>query len=294
MFPEKFAALQYLYTRGHVEEMLVSLSRSRAFKPQGGKTNSEFFITLDQRFLMKQLKQAELRHFAEFGPHYFSHISRVYGNLERHGEHDVAPPCGSVLSKIFGVFSVHVKQTKRFSETPAEVRYYALMENVFFSHQADVTYDLKGSQRNRTAVGGSSVLLDQDFASTLRDGAFFYCTNDMKSLLMDSLTGDAHLLATSSIMDYSLVAALSKETRQISLGVIDYLHPYTGAKVIESKVKAGIDTVLGHAGRDPTIIDPASYRIRFTRRLGGYFCGVPDKTFAARRAMAKEKYRGKK
>ncbi|RNF17296.1 putative phosphatidylinositol (3,5) kinase [Trypanosoma conorhini] len=295
MFPEQFAALQYLYTGGRTEEMMFSLSRTRAFKPQGGKTKSDFFITLDQRFLMKQLKQAELKHFAEFGPHYFSHMAHMYGRLERRGEHDAdavaAAPPGSVLSKIFGVFSIHVKRTRRFLETPAEVRYYALMENVFFARRADVMYDLKGSQRNRTAVEGSSVLLDQDLVGTLQKGVFFYCTNDAKSLLMDSLTSDVQLLAAASIMDYSLVAALSEADRQLSLGVIDYLHPYTGAKVLESKVKAGIDTVLGHAGRDPTIIDPASYRMRFTRRLGGYFCGVPDKGFAARRAMAKDNRR---
>ncbi|ESS64339.1 phosphatidylinositol (3,5) kinase [Trypanosoma cruzi Dm28c] len=291
MFPEQFAALQYIYTGGRVDDMLFSLSRSRAIKPQGGKTKSEFFITLDERFLMKQIKQAELKHFAEFGPKYFSYMSHMYGKAENHGKHDATSYCSSVLCKIFGVFSIHVKREKRFLDTPAEIRYFALMENVFFSRRADITYDLKGSQRNRTAVEGSSVLLDQDLVNTLRKGAFFYCTNDVKSILMDSLTADAHLLSTSSIMDYSLIAALNEDSRQLCLGVIDYLHPYTGVKVIESKVKAGIDTVLGHAGRDPTIIDPVSYRIRFARWLEGCFCGVPDKSFAVRRAMAKENRR---
>ncbi|KEG13588.1 putative phosphatidylinositol (3,5) kinase [Trypanosoma grayi] len=291
MFPEQFAALRYMYTEGRVHELAPSLSRCRAFKPQGGKTKSCFFATLDDRFVMKQLKQAELKHFAEFGQNYFLHMCQMYTNIKSTTGDNTNVPFGTILGKVFGVFSVHIKRQKRCLDIPAEIRYYALMENVFYSRQVGITYDLKGSQRNRTAQEGSSVLLDQDLVATFRQGSFFYCRNEAKSLLMDQLTYDAHLLSTSSIMDYSLVAGLNHGSAQLYLGIIDYLHPYTGAKVIESKVKAGIETVLGHPGRDPTIIDPVSYRVRFAKRMNECFCGVPEKTFAVKRLMAKKKKR---
>ncbi|KAH9593036.1 Phosphatidylinositol-4-phosphate 5-kinase [Trypanosoma melophagium] len=297
MFPEQFAALQYLYTKGRSSELVFSLSRCRPLKTEGGKSKSEFFISLDGRFLMKQVKSAEVKHFAEFGPNYFSHLSQIYDKEEENNSFfEDIKPFGGVLAKIFGLFSLHIKRKKRFSETPSEIRYFVLMENIFYSRQINVTYDLKGSQRNRNAAEGSSVLLDQNLVNKLRIGEFFYCRNEVKSLIMERLTSEAHMLSTCSIMDYSLLVGLNTEKQKLYLGIVDYLHPYSGAKVIESKVKAGIDTVLGHAGRDPTIIDPVSYRVRFARWVGDCLCGVPEKTLPLRRAWArkKQKFNGNK
>lgn len=280
MFPTHFAALQYLYTEGKVDELMLSLSRCRAFKPQGGKTNSDFFITLDGRFLLKQIKQAELLHFAEFGPRYFTQLRKVYSRAIRSGVRVGSVPFGCSLGKVLGLFSLHVKGRKRLSDSSTEARFFVVMESVFYSRQPDVMYDLKGSQRNRVAREGSVVLLDQDLAKILCRGSFFFCSGETKNLFMDSITCDAHLLATSSIMDYSLIVGVDHTTRQLYVGIIDYLHPYTGAKAIESKVKAGLETVLGGQGRDPTIIDPPSYRERFTRWLGDCVFSVPTKRLA--------------
>ncbi|KAH8619139.1 putative FYVE zinc finger TCP 1 cpn60 chaperonin family Phosphatidylinositol 4 phosphate 5 Kinase [Trypanosoma vivax] len=277
MFPVQFAALHYLYTDGRVGEFLRSLSRCRALKPQGGKTQSDFYETLDGRFLLKQIKQTELVHFAQFGPKYFNQIHRAYRHARNCKSFERGPSFSCVLGKILGVFSLHIKCRKRFADNQGEVQYFVLIENIFYARQMHVVYDLKGSQRNRTAPEGSSVLLDQDLATGMRKGAFFFCSSNAKRLLMERITCDAHLLTTCAIMDYSLIVGVNHSRRELYVGIIDYLHPYTGAKAIESKVKAGLETVLGVPGRDPTIIDPVSYRVRFTRWMSECFCGVPRK-----------------
>jgi hypothetical protein len=186
---------------------------------------------------------------------------------------DEVPP--SALSKIFGVFSISFKKT-RGPFAQSEVRYYMLTENIMYRRPVELSYDLKGSQLNRHAAEGSNVLLDQDLVRETKKGFFFYCRESSRARVVDALTNDAQRLCAASIMDYSAIVSVDKRSETLAFGVIDYLHPYTGAKVLESKVKGGIENMFGQ-GRDPTIIDPHHYKQRFLRWMDSYLCGVPDK-----------------
>jgi hypothetical protein len=302
LFPHQFAALRFLFTasNGGIDEMLLSLSRCTRFNSEGGKTKSDFFVTGDKRYMLKQIKHTELKHFFAFGPSYFQHMARFFASSPAGGGGS-SSPCGaasrtsSVLVKIFGIFSIQVK--KKRSALGGNIKYYMLMENLLQNHHVDQLYDLKGSQRNRTAAEGSSVLLDQDLVRENKCGKFFFITEEARSWVTDTLAADATLLASSDIMDYSLIVGITRHSKreQVVMGIIDFLHPYTGAKILESNMKRGLDVVFGPANgaRDPTVIEPQLYKERFLRWMSAYFCEVPDKVSQLRRlASAQQKKRG--
>ena len=294
LFPHQFAALRFLYGKssGGIEELLLSLTRCTRFKTDGGKTKSDFFVTMDKRYMLKQIKHRELKHFFAFGPSYFQHMARFFSSgIGRSGVGGPSEKSLSLLVKIFGIFSIQHK--KRRSALGGDIKYYMLMENLLYNRHVDLMYDLKGSQRNRTAAEGSTVMLDQDLVRETKRGHFFFCSEEDRSWVTDTLASDASLLAACDIMDYSLIVGVEHHSRRESLvvGIIDFLHPYTGTKIIESNVKKGLDVMFGPAGgRDPTIIEPAQYRERFLRWMNAYFCDVPDKRSQIRRlASAQQK-----
>ncbi|CUG63963.1 phosphatidylinositol-4-phosphate 5-kinase, putative [Bodo saltans] len=347
MFPHQFAAMRYLYARDLFaressdeysssapqgsngsaatlteDGIISSLLRCKLYNAQGGKSGAGFFITQDERLMLKKIKLTELRHFVQFAPQYFEHMVQLCmhvqhqkraqmrrpasactseggeGDMHAHDDQaasggddpsgeptdcslgdyssfstDEVPP--SALSKIFGVFSISFKKT-RGPFAQSEVRYYMLTENIMYRRPVELSYDLKGSQLNRHAAEGSHVLLDQDLVRETKKGFFFYCRESSRARVVDALTNDAQRLCAASIMDYSAIVSVDKRSETLAFGVIDYLHPYTGAKVLESKVKGGIENMFGQ-GRDPTIIDPHHYKQRFLRWMDSYLCGVPDK-----------------
>ncbi len=65
------------------------------WEPRGGKSNSFFAKTRDDRFIVKQLSLAERKSFQEIAPKYFAYLARAM--------RDNQPTC---LAKITGVFTV--------------------------------------------------------------------------------------------------------------------------------------------------------------------------------------------
>lgn len=65
------------------------------WEPRGGKSNSFFAKTRDDRFIVKQLSAAERKSFQELAPNFFGYLGRAM----RRGQ----PTC---LAKIMGVFTV--------------------------------------------------------------------------------------------------------------------------------------------------------------------------------------------
>ncbi|CCW60985.1 unnamed protein product [Phytomonas sp. EM1] len=294
-FPEPFAALQYMFFQSAPEKSLLrSLARCSVECMQGGKSSAKFYRTWDG-LLLKRIKWMEMKHFLlTWGPEYFRHMARCFAcqssENAKTGEEGSSeqPPnaAGVLLAKALGLYAIQITRRSSCQEgsctsTVGETQYYVLMENLTLRTgvHVDLAFDLKGSQRNRTAPEGSSVKLDGDLVDQIRRGHFLFCSSAQKHLMMKSLCRDTQLLSSSGIMDYSLLVALDSSRGEILLGLIDFLHPYTGAKLLESRVKSGIDTVLGYTGRDPTIIGPPDYKERFLRFINVYFCGIPDKRF---------------
>jgi hypothetical protein len=65
------------------------------WEPRGGKSNSFFAKTRDDRFIVKQLSPAERKSFQEIAPNYFAYLARAMRNKQ--------PTC---LAKIMGVYTV--------------------------------------------------------------------------------------------------------------------------------------------------------------------------------------------
>jgi hypothetical protein len=79
---------------------------ARRWEPRGGKSNSFFAKTRDDRFIVKQLSPAERRSFQELAPAYFGHLARAM----RGGR----PTC---LAKIMGVYTVRARPRLKLLET---------------------------------------------------------------------------------------------------------------------------------------------------------------------------------
>lgn len=345
LFPVQFAALQQLYTDGDIDSLLAALRNTSVYRPQGGKTNTTFYVTADGRYLLKQIKQHELRHFAAWAGHYFAYMAELYAAD--------GPAARSLLAKSLGLFAVQEMAAQRttsalsgstprssfrasssvpsssslLASSPSSphsrgafvgfettemaaaqpsapqytaaggVQYFVLMETTAgrdalpaiavgprstedsSAGSPVIAFDLKGSQRNRTAPADSTVKLDGDFLGEwVHQGRLFFCTRAEKRLFISRLSRDVRLLRRANIMDYSLFVLLRTPSGSdpfLEASIIDYLHPFTGAKLLESKMKSGLDTVLGYAGRDPTIVDPDAYAERFLRWMNCYLCSVP-------------------
>lgn len=74
---------------------IASLSRCRNWDAKGGKSKSFFAKTLDDRFIIKEIKRTEFDSFMKFAPNYFEYMTQCYelGNQ-------------TCLAKILGIYQV--------------------------------------------------------------------------------------------------------------------------------------------------------------------------------------------
>ncbi|OEL18132.1 1-phosphatidylinositol-3-phosphate 5-kinase FAB1B, partial [Dichanthelium oligosanthes] len=112
---------------------ISSISRCKHWSAQGGKSKVFFAKSMDDRFIIKQIKKTEFDSFLKFGLEYFKHfgVSQVSSN----------PTC---LAKILGIYQV--KETRNGKETRAN---FMVMENLLFGHNILRRYDLKGALFSR-------------------------------------------------------------------------------------------------------------------------------------------------
>lgn len=76
-------------------DYISSLSRSKKWDAQGGKSGVLFAKTLDDRFIVKQVKKTELNSFLMYAPEYFKHIF-----------HSLSSGSQTCLAKILGIYQV--------------------------------------------------------------------------------------------------------------------------------------------------------------------------------------------
>ena len=72
---------------------ITSLSRCKKWDAQGGKSKAFFAKTVDDRFIIKQIKRTEFESFIKFAPDYFKH---VYHSLDTGSQ--------TCLAKILGIY----------------------------------------------------------------------------------------------------------------------------------------------------------------------------------------------
>ncbi|KAK1551915.1 hypothetical protein Q3G72_007192 [Acer saccharum] len=261
-FAKQFDSLRKKCCSSDVD-FVRSLSRSRRWSAQGGKSNVFFAKSLDERFIIKQVKKTELDSFEEFAPEYFKYLTDSLSSR--------SPTC---LAKVLGIYQVSVKHMKGGKETKMDLM---VMENLFFGRSISRVYDLKGSARSRyntDTTGTNKVLLDMNLLENLRTEPIFLGSKAKRSLER-AIWNDTSFLASVDVMDYSLLVGVDDERKELVLGIIDFMRQYTWDKHLETWVKAS-GILGGPKNASPTIVSPKQYKKRFRKAMTSYFLTVPD------------------
>lgn len=238
---------------------ISSLSRSKKWDAQGGKSKAFFAKTLDDRFIIKQVNRTEIDSFLKFAPEYFRHIS-----------YSISSGSQTCLAKILGVYQV--RQTRGGKEVKIDVM---VMENLLFGRNFTRIYDLKGAVFSRYISDPDEpekVLLDQNFVEDMRISPM-YIAGRNKHLFQRAIWNDTSFLTSINVMDYSLLVGVDKQRRELVFGIIDYLRQYTWDKQLETWVKSSLVVPKNSL---PTVISPKEYKKRFRKFMSKYFLTVPD------------------
>ncbi|PVH36084.1 hypothetical protein PAHAL_7G350200 [Panicum hallii] len=238
---------------------ITSLSRCKKWDAQGGKSKAFFAKTVDDRFIIKQIKRTEFESFIKFAPDYFKH---VYHSLDTGSQ--------TCLAKILGIYQV--KQIRHGKEIKMDLM---VMENILFGHNVSRTYDLKGAVFSRHVSDSNdhdTVYLDQNFVDDMRISPI-YIGGRTKHLLQRAIWNDTAFLTSINVMDYSLLVGVDKQKHELVFGIIDYLRQYTWDKQLETWVKTSL---VVPKNESPTVISPREYKKRFRKFMSRYFLTVPD------------------
>lgn len=242
-------------------DFIASLSRCRIWDAKGGKSKSLFAKTIDDRFIIKEIKKTEYDSFEKFAPHYFKYMNESFdlGNQ-------------TCLAKVLGIYQVTIRHPKSGKEIRHDLM---VMENLTFGRKITRQYDLKGALHarfNSAADSSGDVLLDQNFVNDM-NSCPLYVSNTAKRLLQRAVWNDTAFLYSINVMDYSLLLGVDTERRELVCGIIDYLRQYTWDKQLETWVKSSLvvpKNVL------PTVISPKEYKKRFRKFMSTHFLSVPD------------------
>ncbi|ORX50150.1 hypothetical protein DM01DRAFT_1308441 [Hesseltinella vesiculosa] len=259
-YAEQFDALRR--QSGCDDSFVLSLANCVKWDPVGGKSGSAFLKTKDDRFLMKQMSRFELDAFLDFAPAYFQYLSKAF-----------FMELPTVLAKIFGFYSIGYKNSSTGNSMRMDV---LVMENLFYQRNIKMLFDLKGSMRNRHVESTGKqdeVLLDENLVELIFQSPLFIRSH-AKDLLRSSLHNDTLFLSNHNVMDYSLLVGIDEEREELVVGIVDFIRTFTWDKKLESWVKDSV--FLGGGGKEPTIVSPRQYRLRFKAAMERYFLMVPD------------------
>lgn len=113
--------------------MLGNLDTMREIA-SAGKSGSIFYLTHDKKFFVKTISKSEHEHAFECLKDYYDHLNRNPNTL---------------ICKITNLYKIETYLAGR-----ERVMYVCIMKNVFSELEPDITYDLKGSKKGRTARKG--------------------------------------------------------------------------------------------------------------------------------------------
>ncbi|XP_020573339.1 1-phosphatidylinositol-3-phosphate 5-kinase FAB1A-like [Phalaenopsis equestris] len=238
---------------------ISSLNRCKKWDAQGGKSKVFFAKTMDDRFIIKQIKKTELDSFLKFGPQYFKYL---FFSLDSGNQ--------TCLAKILGIYQV--RQFRNGKEVKTDLM---VMENLLFGRNISCKYDLKGAIFSRyisNANDSDKILLDGNFIEDMRMSPI-YVGKKTKHLLQRAIWNDTFFLTSINVMDYSLLVGVDREHRELVFGIIDYVRQYTWDKQLETWVKASLVVPKNAL---PTVISPKEYKKRFRKFMSKYFLTVPD------------------
>ena len=283
-YPKQFEVLRILYYASYFE-FLHSIMKSQKWSSvTGGKSKAHFFKSWDEKYDVKCLDENEFKMFIGSCFHYFVHNNKYFFHK-----------MPSSLVKVLGAYEIIIKSTKK------NKYYCVIMENLnYLLNPKDyniVTYDLKGSSKNRYVKEKEKgrVLMDTNFLEDFW-GEPLSLDEKIYTLLLYSISNDAKICKTMGVIDYSLLCIIvepkneenNKEEKDIDnenkiifeknnneekikyvrLGVLDYFRKYTWDKQLENLGKTIINNF-----NSPTVVNPKIYEERFFKQLGSYFIG---------------------
>ena len=244
-FPANFEILRQKY-KISLEYFIHSLSSAMPLSTTGGKTGSAFFVTTDQKYVIKEIAGPEFKHFKKFGLDFINYM------LENSTENSQ-----SLICRIYGFFKVNKSK-------------FVVMENLsyFVGNPTNriFRYDLKGSERNRFArnVRVDQTLMDTNFLID-RNGDPVSLNVAKEKCFWETLKRDSLFLSQHNIIDYSLFVVLDATDEVCYVKIIDYLRDYDWLKLAEDEIKKLTGKNI------PTITKPADYRTRFLANSKKYF-----------------------
>lgn len=187
-----------------------------------GKSGSFFYLTNDDRYMIKTIKKAEVKVLLRMLPAYYSHV-RSYEN--------------TLVTKFYGLHCV-----KLTGPNQKKVR-FVIMGNLFRTQYAiHRRFDLKGSSHGRTTAKPESEI---EPTTTLKDLDLNYIFRLQKVWFQDfcrQVDKDCELLEQERIMDYSLLIGL--HFRDASYRVA--MTPMTPPRTSGVRTPTGLHTPTGN------------------------------------------------
>ena len=158
-----------------------------------GKSGSFFFLSHDSKFMIKTMKEAELKTMLKILPSYIEHHRRNPNSL---------------LSKIFGIFTIRKKGMFQ--------QHVMLMENTLQlkdSAMQKCVYDLKGSTAGRYTKGKmtrKTIRKDLDWVKDKKRNANLLSLSPVNCSIIKVLRRDVAYLKLKGLLDYSLLLAVEE------------------------------------------------------------------------------------
>ncbi|CAN1275975.1 Phosphatidylinositol 4-phosphate 5-kinase 9 [Linum perenne] len=178
-----------------------------------GKSGSIFFLSQDDRFMIKTLRKSEVKVLLDMLPDYHNHVRRYENTL---------------ITKFFGLHRIKPSSGQKFR--------FVVMGNMFCTElRIHRRFDLKGS-----SLGRSTEKIEIDEHTTLKDldlDYSFYLEPSWRESLLKQIEIDSKFLEAQRIMDYSLLLG-------VHFRAPEHLRPYNRSLVNEGLgVLAEEDTI---------------------------------------------------
>ncbi|KAG6677124.1 hypothetical protein I3842_14G009900 [Carya illinoinensis] len=187
--PVVFRTLRKLF-KVDTADYMISICGNEALRELSspGKSGSFFYLTNDDRYMIKTMKKAEVKVLLRMLPAYYKHV-RAFEN--------------TLVTKFYGLHCV-----KLTGATQKKVR-FVIMGNLFCTDYAiHRRFDLKGSSHGRTTV---KPVAEIDPTITLKDLDLNYIFRLQKVWFQEfcrQVNKDCEFLEQERIMDYSLLVGL--------------------------------------------------------------------------------------
>ncbi|GER45434.1 phosphatidylinositol-4-phosphate 5-kinase [Striga asiatica] len=163
-----------------------------------GKSGSVFFLSQDDRFMIKTLRKSEVKVLLRMLPNYHHHVRRYENTL---------------ITKFFGLHRIKPSSGQKFR--------FVVMGNMFCTElRIHRRFDLKGSSLGRSAdkfkIDENTILKDLDL------NYCFYLEPSWRDALLQQIEIDSKFLESENIMDYSLLLGVHYRAPQHLCSLMSY------------------------------------------------------------------------